>query len=46
MLQKREPRTAPSMDVMKRVHGARNREVSIDLMDITNGRREAGNFKG
>lgn len=31
------------------VCGARNREVSIGLkecMDITNGRREVGNFKG
>ena len=49
VLQKREPRTAPGMDVMKRVCGARNREVSIGLkecMDITNGRREVGNFKG
>lgn len=46
---KRRPRAALSIDVTKRVCGARNREVSIGLkecMDVTNGRRAMGSFKG
>lgn len=49
LLQKRGPRTAPGVAVAKRVRGAGNREVSTGLkecVDITNGRREVGNFKG
>lgn len=39
----------PGVAVTKRVRGAGNREVSTGLkecVDITNGRREVGNFKG